>query len=220
VRFNGTISNPINLSSVSFKGVDLTNFEFNNVIWIETQGVDFLRRVIIIDEILLEKNKNFEDVIKIYNQLRKNYESKLLFSEASHFFVGEMESRRKWLKSRSKRGRDGIATFYHNSYRVLGWYGESVSLPLLIWAPLTIIAFTILRTLACQPCSDLQILFGNPECISSESSNWMKLGIDSIAAFFPIPFSKSHFDTIEHIVGLPILGAAFIALKRRFERVR
>jgi uncharacterized protein YjbI with pentapeptide repeats len=220
VRINGTISNPINLSSVSFKGVDLSNFEFNNVVWIETQGVDFLRRGIIIDEILLDKNKNFEDVIKIYNQLRKNYESKLLFSEASHFFVGEMESRRKWLKSRSKRGRDGIATFYHNSYRILAWYGESVSLPLLIWAPLTIIAFTILRSLACQQCSDLQILFGNPECISPESSNWMKLGIDSMAAFFPVPFSKSHFDTIEHIVGLPILGAAFIALKRRFERVR
>jgi hypothetical protein len=49
--------------------------------------------------LLLGKNKNtnYEDVSKIYNQLRKNYESKLLFNEASNFFIGEMEAIRKSL---------------------------------------------------------------------------------------------------------------------------
>jgi hypothetical protein len=134
------------------------------------------------------------------------------------FFVGEMESRRKSLEARSRIS--ALGTIYYHVYRALAWYGESVSLPLLVWAPLTIGLFTSFRLLACDN-SGLQAIFGNPISIQTgETCNLPKLTIDSIAAFFPIPFSKNHFDTLEHIIGLPILGTAFIALKRRFERTK
>lgn len=216
VRFKGTVHNTIDLSSVSFSGVDLANVEFSNVTWIRTHGAGFLQRLMIIDEVLLQSNNNFEDVIKIYGQLRKNYESKLLFNEASHFFVGEMESRRKSLEARGRLAR--LGTLYYQLYRYIAWYGESVSLPLVVWAPLVIGFFTYFRLLTCDN-SGLQAIFGNPT-IEGETCNLPKLVVDSIAAFFPIPFSKNHFDTLEHIIGLPILGTAFIALKRRFERTK
>jgi len=221
VRFIGSPQEKITLASVSFKGVDLTNVEFSYVDWIKEHDFGYFERFIIIDEKMLETHLNFEDVIKIYNQLRKNYESKLLFSEASHFFVGEMESRRKWLKNRGKKEKlAGIGARYYDIYRKLAWYGESVTLPLFIWATLTIVSFTILRSFACDQNSILVPILGNPECVQGEVNKWMKLILDSIVSLFPVPFSKNHFDTLQHILGLPILGTAFIALRRKFERLR
>jgi uncharacterized protein YjbI with pentapeptide repeats len=99
-RFIGRPERHLELGAVSFKGVDLSNVEFHNVDWLKgriKQSVrkGFVSRNMIIDELFLDKKKNFEEVSKIYNELRKNYEIRLLFNEASNFFVGEMEAIRK-----------------------------------------------------------------------------------------------------------------------------
>jgi hypothetical protein len=98
VRFIGSPNSPISLTGISFKGVDLSNFEFHNVEWIEKSEI-FKQRMIVIDELFDRRFGNFEEISKIYNQLRKNYESKLLFNEASNFFIGEMEAIRKSMLS-------------------------------------------------------------------------------------------------------------------------
>jgi hypothetical protein len=217
VRFNGTYKNPVYLTSVSFRAVDLINVEFHNVVWLKTHNHGFLQRYLLVDEKLLEKSKNYEDVSTIYNQIRKNYESKLLFSEASHFFVGEMESRRKSFRESNFFGR--LTAFYYQIYRFVAWYGESVSLPLALWSPLIIGIFVALRLLGCDPDSSLFKLLGDPGC-PQQDGKLMKVTIDSISAFFPIPMWKNHFDSLEHLIALPILGTTFIALKRKFERTR
>lgn len=86
VQFIAKIEKPLQVGLISSKGVDLSNIEFHNVKWQKTKDLIFITRDIIVDEKTLDENSNYEEVSKIYNQLRKNYESKLLFNEASNFF--------------------------------------------------------------------------------------------------------------------------------------
>jgi hypothetical protein len=45
--------------------------------------------------------------------------------------------------------------------------------------------------------------------------------VDSFAAYFQFPRSSTNiYDTIERIVSIPILGTAFIAIRRKFERIK
>jgi hypothetical protein len=148
VRFVGTPNKTalslLELGSVSFKGVDLPNAEFHNVNWLREKELFLITRNTIVDEKLMGKDTSYEDVAKIYNQLRKNYESRLLFNEASHFFVGEMEAIRKSnLKGKSRRKK--LYSLGHLIYKYLALYGESAFLPLIIWTPILISLFAIFR---------------------------------------------------------------------------
>jgi hypothetical protein len=45
--------------------------------------------------------------------------------------------------------------------------------------------------------------------------------IDSFAAYFQFPRSSTNpIDTIERILSIPILGTAFVAIRRKFERIK
>ncbi len=92
---------------------------------------------------MLYKNGNYEEVSKIYNQLRKNYESKLLFNVASNFFIGEMEAIRKSLSNGTARQK--LSSIPYSLYKLLALYGESYFLPLIVWTPATILVFLLLR---------------------------------------------------------------------------
>jgi hypothetical protein len=131
VRFLGHSSSPLQLKSVSFKGVDLSQVEFHNVKWLKKKG-SFINRTTIVDEETLDEYANYQDVYRIYNQLRKNYESKLLFNEASHFFVGEMEAIRKSLLKEDDI-KSKLASIGYFVYKWLALYGESIFLPLIVW---------------------------------------------------------------------------------------
>lgn len=116
---------------MSFKGVDLSNFDFHNVEWIRKRQL-MKHRYILIDELFLKKLGNYEEVSNVYNQLRKNYETKLLFNESSDFFIGEMECIRKslWKKNNSIYR---LSFFPYFLYKIFALYGESIKLPI-IWA--------------------------------------------------------------------------------------
>ena len=114
VRLAGRSNSKINLESISWLGVDLTNFEFYNTKW---QKADFpTYRKMIVNEKLLEENKNFDEVTQIYNQLRKNFESKLLFNDSSDFFIGELESVRKALVKGTIREK--LLSFPYALYKI------------------------------------------------------------------------------------------------------
>ena len=145
--------------------------------------------------------------------MRKNYESRLQFSEASDFFIGEMEGRRKQIESYGNKLK---ATGYH-LYKIIARYGESISLPLLVWTPTIIIIFFILRILfGYVPAADIEI----QKCETNyyNFTNICNAGLDSLTSYFQFPRSDNTLDMIERIVSAPILGTVFIALKRRFER--
>jgi hypothetical protein len=127
VRFIGYTESKqlLELGLVSFKGVELSNVEFHNVRWLKTKSL--VTRNKIIDEQLLDSNyANYEEVSKIYNQLRKNYESKLLFNEASNFFIGEMEAIRKSLWNAGTI-REKMASIPYSLYKGLALYGKVIS---------------------------------------------------------------------------------------------
>ncbi|MEW6042933.1 MAG: pentapeptide repeat-containing protein [Thermoproteota archaeon] len=201
-KFIGTVKHNLNLESVSFIGTDLTNVEFHNVKWLQTKNYPW--RKIIPNETLLPSIKNFEEVSKVYNQLRKNYEAKLLFNEASNFFIGEMETIRRGLVSGNWHERCSSIPYF--LYKYLAFYGESYTVPLLIWTPVLVFGFAYLRgyfTICSQPVE---------ECTLFENL------ADSFAANFALPRSENFLDILQRVVSIPILGTAFIALKRKFER--
>jgi uncharacterized protein YjbI with pentapeptide repeats len=204
VRFIGDSNKPLDLSNVSFKGVNLDNVEFHNVKWREDKVLwflPFIKRNIIADELFMDELKNYQEVSRIYNQLRKNYEMHLHFTEASHFFIGEMEAIRR---SRWSKGIEGkLASIPYLLYKYIASYGENVFLPLVFWTPIIIILFAVWRILVSN-CYD-------PQCMIDRV-------IDSIAAYFQVPRNTLQQDIIERILAVPILGSAFIALRRRFER--
>jgi hypothetical protein len=212
---------PLQLGLVSLKGVDLSNVEFHNVRWLNPKTLFFPPRYIIIDEALLGKgegkNTNYEEVSKIYNQLRKNYESKLLFNEASNFFIGEMEAIRKSLWNNT--GRKKMASIPYFLYRALALYGESYFLPLVIWTPVLIGIFTAWRFIIGQ-CSVQSATDMISPHILHTCSRYDPF-LDSFAAYFQFPRSSTNpIDTLERIVSIPILGTAFVAIKRKFERTK
>jgi uncharacterized protein YjbI with pentapeptide repeats len=207
-RFTGEPNKPLQLGFVSFVGVDMTNIEFSNVKWKSKEEkflkiVKVIERDVIIDEEHLEGKNNYGEVSRIYNQLRKNYETRLLFNEASNFFIGEMESIRKSLRGEKEKWLRSIPYWI---YKWLALYGESIRLPLIVWTLILIAIFTAARV----PC--------DPNTIPPYCSTYDKIFVDSIAAYFQIPRSDSNIDIIERIASAPVLATAFIALRRRFER--
>ena len=227
------------LKNFSFKGVNLSNVEFHNVNWLKQSIAtkkdkkSFMKRIhnkifssaetIIIDSLM--DNLNYKNVSYIYNQLRKNFESDLRFSEASDFFINEMESMRWGLwRGKSKEKSKSIG---YGIYRYLALYGESIGLPLIFWTPIIIVTFFIIRyffniySIECNSSTliDSMSSYFNSNIINSnDKCNFFTQFIDSIAAYFQVPRSNEPIDIIERIISAPILGTAFIALKRRFER--
>ena len=218
MQFIGDPSTPLELGLVSLKGVNLSNVEFHNVKWLKTKNL-FFSRYMIIDEALLGKGKNtnYEDVSKIYNQLRKNYESKLLFNEASNFFIGEMEAIKKSLWNGTRREK--MASIPYSLYKALALYGESYFLPLVIWTPALIGLFIAWRFITGE-CS-LQSVSNVISPHITQTCSPKDFFIDSFAAYFQFPRSTINpVDTIERIMSIPILGTAFIAIRRKFERIK
>jgi len=163
----------------------------------------------IIDEQLLDNgNTNYEKVSKIYNQLRKNYESKLLFNEASKFFICEMEAIRKSLWNAGTI-RERMTSIPYSLYNSLELYGERYFWPLIIWTPVTILTLIFLRHYL-GICS-----------VPHSPCNIMDQAVDSFASYFQFPRSATNtLDTVERILSIPMLGTAFIAIRRKFERIK
>lgn len=221
----------MDLSKVSFKGTELSKVEFHNVKWLSNQdsvkwsNLDlffknlklsfvnlFFGHNIVIDEKI--NTLNYDDLIYIYNQLKKNLDADLRFSESSSFFIGEFESIRKklWGKRFWCCFDNKIKSTGYFIYRMIGNYGESIFLPLFFWTPLIIILSWIFR-ICVGFCS-------TSEPNLTDACNSLDKFIDSLSASFLIPQSNGNLDILQRIISFPFLGAGFIALKRRFERAR
>lgn len=203
VRFIGSPDKPLSLCAVSFKGVELSNFEFHNVEWIQRRNL-LKHRYILIDELLLKKNGNYDEVSNIYNQLRKNYETKLLFNESSNFFIGEMESIRNslWKKNNSVYRLSALPYFL---YKIFALYGESIKLPL-IWS------FGIIMIIAVLD----YVIYYNTDFISAMKNS----AFNFLPISWTLPQNSTNLDLyyIEKSLSLLVFGSLFIALRRRFER--
>jgi hypothetical protein len=66
------------------------------------------------------------------------------------------------------------------------------------------------------------LVSANIRCSVPQSPcNIMDQAVDSFASYFQIPGSATNtLDTIERILSIPMLGTAFIAIRRKFERIK
>lgn len=113
------------LSACSFVGTDLSDVTFLDVKW-----PMFGARRVVADEMELRGSDydypRPEDVADVYRSLRRNFESRLAYHEASDFYVGEMEMR--LLSARAhKRWREYVPLV---TYRTVSGYGEDWIRPL------------------------------------------------------------------------------------------
>jgi len=196
----------INLKNVSFVYTDVSEVEFLNVEWARKNG-----RLIVADETRIGKDAwaTYGAVAQLYRRLRQNYENNYRFAEAGDFFIGEMEMLRLDVKTTFKNEnlRRIELCFKRNLsllgiYKLLSLYGESYFRPI-ICTFIVIISYPLL----------MHWLLNTPFIIQFDDFLYIDIR-NSIASFFQIGSTY----TVERILGIPILGLLFIALKRKFER--
>lgn len=170
----------------------------------------------------LEKNIHLETVMNVYRNLRENFDKKLKYDFAGEFFVREMELKRKYKKN-SHKSNEFATTHKHillrifsvlAFYYIIGKYGESYYRPLKLIIPGLIFSALYFGSLGF---SDMSLILQN----GLGSSVMNDTIIRSISAFFPFYVFSSHnalSDLLLRIALLPMLGALFIALKRKLER--
>jgi len=184
-------------------------------------------RSIVVDEKLIGKEEfvTYGAVAQIYRRLRRNYESNLRFAEAGDFFIGEMEMRRLDVNTRFKNKilREIILWLKRNLsplgiYKHLSLYGESYG-RLVILAVFIIFSYPIIDWLYGLSFNLLSNWLYNTPSIKYNFVDFITKTYpstirNSIASFFQLESTYLG----ERLVGIPILGLLFIALKRKFER--
>jgi len=112
------------------------------------------------------------------------------------------------MECRHNTGKDGIHTLF--TLQGPGVIRESYFWPLIIWIPVTIL------TLILRHCYGICSV-PHPH----SPSNIVDQAVDSFASYFQFPRSATNtLDTVERILGIPMLGTAFIAIRSEFERVK
>ncbi|MGC9059451.1 MAG: hypothetical protein ACP5H3_03565 [Candidatus Aenigmatarchaeota archaeon] len=99
-------------------------------------------------------------------------------------------------------------------YEKLCLYGESYTRTLIV-AALTIILFAVLRTLF--ELKSLNLILSMDAFLEFLKSLPESLRV-STAAFSQIYFDNSWLTVLERLISIPILGALYIALRRKLER--
>ncbi len=194
----------VDLSNVSFLYADISHIEFLNERWRMNKG-----RLIVVDESrIMEDQTTYDSVAQLYRRLRMNYETNYRFAEAGEFFIGEMEMRRLDVNAdiNNERIRNVVLWFKKNFsllglYKYLSLYGESYVLPL-IWTSIVIISYPMLMH-----------LFFNASL--PQLDDFLYTYLRTSASSF---FQMDNTYIGERIIGFPLLGLLFIALKRQFER--
>ena len=203
----------INMSYVSLLGADISGVKFSDrTQWNEdycysTHDV----RMFHADP----RPDKFVSTLGVLRSLRDNYEYHLMYHDAGQFFVQEMELRRKYFLG---EGNLSTHSHFHRIFSLTGlycWvcgYGESfrrVGTWLALLFGVSLAYFTLLDV---PP----------PESDATYSSLGMleKLGLHlkrTLAAFFPLGGGDLS-DYVVRATSIPLLGTAFIVIRRRFER--
>jgi len=231
--FNGNISN------VSFADTDIKQINFGNRIsWELFESSDDKEEKIdsakkrknndlkIYEERLLEENDetkiNLESIKNIYRDLRDNFDLNLRYDIAGKFFVREMELKRIYEEKRVE-GRlitakkpiwHRILTLYW-LYNILAQYGQSYYRPMYFAIPIISIGICFFWS-GCIERAEIDL---EDPCLDPHPL--LVAFIRSLSAFIPFFTFAENPNIVDYglrLALLPISGAFFIALKRKFER--
>jgi len=194
--------NEFDLANTSFLYTDVSKINIGeSVAW----GSD--RRIF--DERRADEGKhhvNYEVVATVYRRLRQNLESKMRYTEAGRFFIGEMECKRKNVKIKNPVLR-WIRTNFLSAltwYKYMSNYGESYS-RVILWIFLTPTIAAMLTTLSQTPFAHQFI------------TNLLQNLENYILAFFQLKTDNA-IELALRIISLLFMGQLYISLRRRFER--
>jgi hypothetical protein len=166
------------------------------------------------------KDFNLDSIKAVYRNLRENYEYRMRYDEAGHFFVIEMELKRKYREVVSPKDYGFEVKVKQNNclrrnfsltglYYNLFIYGEDLKRPALI----LLLPLLILSTLywgAIDP---------SPPFNNDSFALWFNATARTLFNMAQIERPEPHLvDTAIKIASLAILGTLLIPLRRRFER--
>jgi uncharacterized protein YjbI with pentapeptide repeats len=163
----------------------------------------------LLDERRAEKGDfTHEKAATVCRRFRQNLECRLRYNEAGHFFVREMDIKRRNVKTKSR----ALRWLRTNVFSALAWYryfsnyGESYQriIPWIIFTPLTA---AFLTTVLTTPISC-------PTQLASNLQNYIK---NYLYAFFQLK-SDNYAELSVRILSLLLMGQLYIALRRQFER--
>ncbi len=232
------------LSTISFLETNVSKIHFgDDVIWekqySEQKNIidklkvylnklkDFNRKFVVQDEQIIEVKSEYgirlETVLNIYRNLRENFDKKMRYDDAGQFFIREMELKRKF-KKKISNSSSKLLTEQKNPflrifsvlgfYYLVGKYGESYYRPLKIIIPGLLFSMLYFWSLG----------FSNFNLIYESQFGDLAMNksiIRTISAFFPFYGFGTHLalsDLLLRIALLPLMGALFIALRRKLER--
>jgi uncharacterized protein YjbI with pentapeptide repeats len=220
----GRTDHPVDLSRVRFLFADVIRMEFGNVTW----GAH--PRGCVVEEAWLGKEPflSYVHVAELYRALRQNYENQLRFSEASDFFVREMELLRKkpryWklLVVSNKPFRESIGRRLRMTsawvrsyfsiaelYNLLAEYGESYSRTL-YWSVASILfIYPLIRFLRDGISTKIPIWEQYLQMVGSAVRLYFQV--------FALPSLRA-IDVAFRLWSGLLLATFFIAVRRRFER--
>ena len=220
IRFNG------NMANVSFLDTDIKNIKFGNeTSWKIIDNSNKNKKNVnkdfkIYEERQIEKNQetkiNLESIKNIYRDLRENFELNLQYEIAGEFFVREMEISRKYTKknnefiTKKKHPIKQYFSFYW-IYNIIAQYGQSYYRPIYFAIPIIAIGTCFFRiTCLNEPLSD-------STCEDTIVYPFIR-SLSAFIPFFTFVNDPSIVDYALRLALLPISGAFFISLKRKFER--
>lgn len=191
-----------NLARTSFQYTDVSKINFGERL---TWGSE--RRIF--DEKLADRGEPFviyEVVANVYRRLRRNFESRMHYSEAGRFFVGEMECKRKNVQTKNPILRWVRVNILSALawYKYMSKYGESYS-RVIAWMVLTPTLATLLTTLIQMPRLDhfLTVIWQNLQdyvfaVLQLKTDNLQELALRTLS--------------------LLLMAQLYISLRRQFER--
>lgn len=197
VRFNG-----FNLANTSFLHTDVSGINIGeNVSWGSDRRIFDERRAD-----MGERGVTHDVVATVYRRLRQNLESKMRYTEAGRFFIGEMECKRKNVKIKNpilRWTRTNILSALA-WYKYMSNYGESYS-RVILWILLTPNAAALFAAVT-QTSHPQQFI-----------TNLLQNIQNYLLAFFQLKTDKA-IELALRIISLLLMGQLYISLRRQFER--
>lgn len=203
--------NYVDLSNTSFVGTDVSRVGIGEKVeWKAKKSFD---------ESIADKDLvPYETVATVYRRLRQNLESKLRHTEAGHFFIAEMDVKRKNVKIKNRV----LKWLRTNIFSALAWYkyfsnyGESYQ-RVILWIVLTPLLAAFLTTLSTTPLSLPPNSEAIVEGLTQFSTIFQEHLRNYILAFFQLKTDNMK-ELAVRILSLLFMGQLYIALRRQFER--
>ena len=155
-----------------------------------------------------------EKAAEVYRRLRKNFENRLSYSEASDFHKGEMEMRRLGYESKGWRCLFNWNYLFLQGYRIFGGYGERIRNPIISFITVGL-AFAGLWSLLGFPVPE-------GENVRISHNFWYAI-LFSFKTFLTLPgkafcLVQELVGAFQRAIGVGIITLFILALRRAFRR--